>query len=517
MKKNFYFLPSCLILIFSLFPSHFLLPTFLAAQTPEWVYQYVNPGFSDVPYAIAVDSAENTYTTGYTRVGSSGSGLGIIKLSTTGEERWFYYLDTLGVGETGRDIVFHSGYVYVTGYTALGTGNLIVVCVDSGGQSRWLYLDTLDMEGLAIDVSSSGNVYVAGKAWFSLSDWVVIKLDSLGNEVWRYVYDGPAGSYDQATSIVVDRNENVYVGGYSTGFGTAEDFTVLKLDSAGHLVWEYRYDGPAHYRDEPQAMALDTLGNIYIAGWSWGVNWDFCVVKIDSSGQEEWVYRYDGIVHFRDFAQDLVVDDTGNVYACGDSWYGDTLSYFMVVKIDSSGNEKWRYFTTGIIGLGGYPRAMVCDGLGALYIGGYLDGHLGMVKLSSDGDEEWIYVDPYALIARDIVADNVGNIYVCGKRRVGPWNDDIVVMKFASSQGKIKEVMKNEIREKEKGATIFKGGIEFLPEEDCGLKVYDVSGRVVVDRILQSGKRESIRLLSGVYFIVIEGENGKRVKKVIVL
>jgi hypothetical protein len=77
--------------------------------------------------------------------------------------------------------------------------------------------------------------------------------------------------------------------------------------------------------------------------------------------------------------------------------------------------------------------------------------------------------------------------------------------------------MKNEIRKKGKNATIFKGGIEFLPDEDCGVKVYDVSGRMVVDRILQSGKRESIRLLSGVYFIVIEGEHGKRVKKVIVL
>jgi hypothetical protein len=116
-----------------------------------------------------------------------------------------------------------------------------------------------------------------------------------------------------------------------------------------------------------------------------------------------------------------------------------------------------------------------------------------------------------------MVVDVYGNVYLAGRICVSSWNDDIVVMKFASSQGVVKEVMKNEIRDKKEGATIFKGGIEFLPDEDCGLKVYDVSGRMLVDRILQSGKRESIRLLSGVYFIVIEGKNAKRVKKVIVL
>ncbi len=130
LRKLFFNLTSNFLPLTSFFLAtlYLLRATFIYAQTPEWVYQYENPGFSDVPYAIAVDSAGNTYTTGYTRVGSSGSGLGIINLSTMGEERWFYYLDTLGVDETGRDIVFHSGCVYVTGYTASGTGGTCQEC-----------------------------------------------------------------------------------------------------------------------------------------------------------------------------------------------------------------------------------------------------------------------------------------------------------------------------------------------------------------------------------------------------
>src|SRR4030042_3224103 len=101
-----------------LLTSYFFLHTFLFAEMPDWIYQYVNPGFSDIPYAIIVDSLGNTYTTGYTRVGSSGSGLGIIKLNTLGIEQWFYYLDTLGTGETGTDIALKYNSVYATGYTA---------------------------------------------------------------------------------------------------------------------------------------------------------------------------------------------------------------------------------------------------------------------------------------------------------------------------------------------------------------------------------------------------------------
>lgn len=502
---------------FLLLTSYFLIPTSLSAQTPEWVYQHVNPGFSDVPYAIAVDSAGNTYTTGYTRVGSNGSGLGIIKLSTMGEERWFYYLDTLGPGETGRDIVFRSGYVYVTGYTASGTGNLIVVCVDSIGQSRWLYLDTLDTEGLAIDVSPSGNVYVAGKTQISLLDWVILKLDSLGNEVWRYVYDGPAGSYDEALDITIDRNENIYVGGYSTGIGTNTDFTVIKLDSAGQEQWVYRYDGPVSNRDEGVGVALAPGGDIYVVGSSRGNNWDYCVIRLDSLGQERWVYRYDGLEHGSDMVYGFVVDDTGNIYVSGFTTSQETLFLFTVIKVDSLGSERWRYLSAGPIGSGGIADEMALDGLGGVYVSGKLDGYLAVVKLSNSGNEDWVYRDPYALIARDIVADVTNNIYVVGEKRVSIWDYDIVVMKFASSQGRIKEVVCNERVKRNLNTTIFKGGIEFVPQENCGLKVYDVMGRLVIERILHQKQKVFIPLQPGVYFLRVEGGKDGVIKKIIIL
>src|SRR4030042_858395 len=271
------------------------------------MYQYVNPQSSEYPSSITTDSIGNTYTAGCIFVGSR-RGLGIIQLNGTGVNEWFYFNDTLGVGEIGCDITFAFNKIFLTG----GTGNnvLVVLCVDTVGQELWLFGDTLAVEGRAIGVSSSQHIYVAGIKYPAPPDWVVLKLESLGNECWRYVYDGPAGSYDEAVDITIDKNENIYVGGYSTGFGTSTDFTVIKLDSAGNEQWVYRYDGPANYRDELKAISIDTLSNIYITGWSWGIGWDFCVVKIDTAGQERWLYRYNGQASVGDLVYDLTIDDS---------------------------------------------------------------------------------------------------------------------------------------------------------------------------------------------------------------
>ncbi|MEO0128040.1 MAG: SBBP repeat-containing protein [candidate division WOR-3 bacterium] len=522
LSSDFCLLPSILLTF------HFLLPTsYLFAQTPEWVYQYVNPNFSEVPYAITVDSFGNSYTTGYVGLGNNG-GVGIIKLDNQGNEKWFYWND-LGTAIIGHSIMVYNDKVYVGGYMdSLGYERIVVISIDTLGNERWIYKDTLyNSEGYAIMISQSHHIYVAGIKYPSPPDWVVLKLDSLGSLCWRYVYDGPAGSYDEASSIVIDGNENIYVGGYSTGLGTNTDFTIIKLDSAGQEQWVYRYDGPASYRDEPRVLALDSLGNLYITGWSWGIDWDFCVVKIDTAGQERWVYRYNGLANSADYSYSLVVDDSGNVYVGGDS-RDDTISLFTVIKIDSVGHERWRYLNRGPWGKGGGVACLTLDSQGHIYAGGGFTnpawrGQIAVVKLNSAGESLWIYIYPHQPISpwtdcsRDMVTDIAGNIYLAGQINVSAWNDDIVVMKFAAPQGEVKEVVGSEPIAKNHCSAIFKDGIEFLPQADCGLEVYDVMGRMVVNKALQSGRKECIKLRSGVYFMCINSAEKMEHRKIVVL
>jgi hypothetical protein len=61
-------------------------------------------------------------------------------------------------------------------------------------------------------------------------------------------------------------------------------------------AWVARYNGPGNGFDRSNAIALDSMGNVYVTGPSLGSgsNWDYATIKYNASGQEEWVTRYNG-------------------------------------------------------------------------------------------------------------------------------------------------------------------------------------------------------------------------------
>jgi hypothetical protein len=95
-------------------------------------------------------------------------------------------------------------------------------------------------------------------------------------EEWAARYHGPAtvNAYDHAHDLPIDASGNVYVTGYSTGISTKTHYATIKYDSDGNELWVARYNGTGDGDgdDEAQALAVDSLGNVYVTGWSSGVN-----------------------------------------------------------------------------------------------------------------------------------------------------------------------------------------------------------------------------------------------------
>src|SRR5262249_23549763 len=114
---------------------------------------------------------------------------------------------------------------------------------------------------------------------------------------------------------------NVYVTGESAASDVGPfNYATVKYNSDGQEQWAARYDGPGNGDDEATGIALDRSGNVYVTGSSAGlVDTDYATVNYDSSGQERWVARYEGLGNGDDIARAIVVDSLANVYVTGGS------------------------------------------------------------------------------------------------------------------------------------------------------------------------------------------------------
>lgn len=175
-----------------------------------------------------------------------------------------------------------------------------------------------------IAVDSEENVYVTGLCYGSgiTMNYTTVAYDSSGKELWVARYYGAVDVEDEAPYIAVDSRGNVYVTGHSYG-GTYYDYTTIAYKGkTGKELWVKKYDGGSI--DFATAIAVDSGGNVYVTGWSYGggTRFDYSTVAYDSSGNELWVTRYDGPLNHRDHATAIAVDSEGNVYVTGRSWGG---------------------------------------------------------------------------------------------------------------------------------------------------------------------------------------------------
>jgi len=425
-----------------------LIPYYFYAQvTEEWVARYEGPGGNyDEAYSIAIDESGNVYVTGQSEQSPGNYDCVTIRYDPFGTEKWVQrYNGTQNDNDFGISVaVDASGHAYVLAesHSAYVTFKYSTVV----GTEMWkrIYPECNSPAALALD--NFDNIIVTGGGYaggISGNDFTTIKYNYLGNLIWIERYGGPDSLSDAAYAIKVDNAGNIYVTGSSGDYLNESDYATVKYNTDGVLQWVQRYNGPAGLIDIAHSIDVDDSGNVYVTGESenhYDHN-DYATIKYNSDGVQQWVNRYSAGED--NVAYAIVVDALRNVYVTGESeGIGTTLDY-VTIKYSTTGDQMWVSRYNGPDSSLDAAYSLALDGSGNVYVTGAStnDGYEDCVtvKYNSIGSEMWVqrYNGPGNAQdrGRAIAVDGSGNVYVTGGSYGSGTKTDYVTIKYSQPTG----------------------------------------------------------------------------------
>ncbi len=299
--------------------------------------------------------------------------------------------------------------------------------------------DDIDWTATALD--NEGNILVVGNTLQSTGnpDVLISKYSRDGELIWQRTYGGNAEVQDYGVAVATDNSGNCYVAATVTNTGSSLDIAVLKYNAAGDLIWHTEWNGPSNLYDAPSSVALDPLGNVYVAGTTYGspTNPNYALLKLNPDGNLQWASAYD-YAGFPDVATGISFDAmmdpvvTGGSATAADAWDYATVRYNKASGVQSGTNR------VNVPGVGlDNALAFIRGTAGDLYITGYREVNgekdIQTVKLDNTFTLAWVVnYDGEGLAdeGRAIGADNSGNVYVAGRTDKANGGSDFITIKY---------------------------------------------------------------------------------------
>ena len=270
-----------------------------------------------------------------------------------------------------------------------------------------------------------GNVFVTGSSIRKGTnyDYVTIKYSSSGNVEWINRYNGPGNDDDISNAILLDSVGNVYVTGSSFGSGSGFDIATIKYSPSGEELWVSRYTNSGNHRDAAYAIAIDDSNNLYVTGESYNLNRDYVTIKYNSQGIQQWI-RFYNPGNYNDIAYSIAVDDSSNIYITGES-LRDTITFkdFATIKYNSNGTQIWSARYNGSFNGDDFANSIGVDSLGNVYVSGSIEdqfhyGDYATIKYNNSGMLEWVRTYSgtanFLDISKAMKVDKLGNSYITG-------------------------------------------------------------------------------------------------------
>lgn len=487
-----------LFTLLSIFLIILLSDTAAYSQAPSVIWSKIWSGAAskdDYGVSCCSDGSGYLYVTGTTTTSSNYPDVVTIKYNqSTGDTVWVKTYGTAGKDDGGYGCCLsNDGYLYVTGYTDIGT---------SQDDYQFLLLKYNAVSGALVYAKNYGsptgtemgtscafdgtNIYATSRR-FNGTYWLMVlfKFNSSGDTLW-YSYNANTSNEKETYGCSVDNAGNVYTTCYER-FGTIDRIALSKYSSSGDLLWKkYSADAKETGLENPMTSCTISGNNVFVTGLAGdSLNSYGITIKYNSSGDTLWSKRNDSPSNY-DQNNRCKADSQGDVYVCAARYNGTNDDWVMLKYKGLDGTLLWSI----------------------------VYNHTGN---NSD----------YAV---DCALDNTGNLYATGFVNLNLGNSDIYTVKYQSSVGiiNVSEIIPDKYSLSQNYPNPFNPStvirFEVPGYSDVVIKVYDINGREVktpVNERMGAGTYEvnfeGTGLTSGVYFYKMTAGNFYETKRMILM
>jgi uncharacterized delta-60 repeat protein len=302
------------------------------AGKQEWVYKYEGKNGSADVEEMMYGPDSNIYVCGFNDNATKDDKFMVLCISPEGTLRWDYIFDEAEQYTShALSLAFDNGTVYAAGDADY---NFFVAAINAeDGKQKWIYwfdggcpYALCDDVANAVCIGDDGTIYAAGYTLSGTTKQLVIaSIAPNGKQNWKYLQPALNEGYSIAYDIVFGKDRRIYA---SCDIG--EDIGVICLNTDGVFQWNRNVDGPGpepYWGETCYDMLYGIDDNIYVVGRTGGRNnevdtdLDVTVLKINTEGNLDWFYRYEGLYGDYDMGFSIVQTPDTNLhvaaYTCG--------------------------------------------------------------------------------------------------------------------------------------------------------------------------------------------------------
>jgi hypothetical protein len=389
----------------------------------------VAPGFINRVVTVA-GSGTVSYSASSVLISTDTYGMRLIQSTSAGMTGWIANFD-LGAGGTthvGGITLDPSGNILVTGSAYNGSTNghdLFLVKYNSSGTKLWHQTysgaGTGTDAGAAVICNSSGDIFVTGVANQSALDVDALTLCYApnGTLVWDETWDN-ASLIDAGATLSLLGTRVFVTGATQTNFNTWEYAVIRYEQSNGSFVSATVTSAGGTNIELVSAATLDAAGNVYLTGalGVTGQGFNIKTIKLSPSLDILWTANWNGAANLDDAGRSIAVDTAGNVFVAGYTTATDRNG--ILLKYSPSGSLLFTRIDTAV-GAGEFT-GIALSSAQEPFVGGYTaqQGNKDFHALFYTNSGTLIWSDTYNGygnaddVAQQVTPDGLGNFLLSG-------------------------------------------------------------------------------------------------------